>query len=544
MNTRYDVTVIGAGPIGLTAALILAKGGASVAVVEVMDKPGDMPRAISIVAEALRILDRLGLAGELEADSYLDTGAKYFGLNDRLLATSKPVPSKTGHPAKSQFDQPVMEQLLWDQALATPGLTFLTGTRATAIAQDGDQVTVTVTTAAGASQDLRSSWLVAADGGKSFVRSALDIPLLGSTQPERWIVIDLLNVPGSRTPYAEFHGDGERPYVMVPGTKGRLRLEYMLFKNEDATAMTSPEGVAQLVRRWQPNLKPEDIRRANVYLAHQRVARDYRVDRVFLIGDAAHLMPPFSGQGLNSGMRDAMNASWKILEAVRGRATNKLLDSYSTERRTHGAKMVNISHRTGSVVMAAGKVAPIARDVFFTVAKLVPPVHQYLSDMRFITLPDYSDGVAAPPAEDVDKELAALVGKSLPQPQVSGADGVQTGLDARLGDDWALLALGPTLSDPWGIVDPYWTDLCAVKWRLRPLGTNSTLDASDLLDLTGWVAKPTQQLKTTHYLVIRPDRYVAAVFTAEDDTVARERLRSFVRPPHQPPSPPTNPSMN
>src|SRR5699024_126456 len=107
---REDVLVIGAGPVGLTAALTLANAGVSVTVVEKSNQPGDLPRAISLQDESFRILDQLGLADALKEESLLDTGSRYFGLNERLLAEAKPVASRLGHPAKTQFDQPIMEQ--------------------------------------------------------------------------------------------------------------------------------------------------------------------------------------------------------------------------------------------------------------------------------------------------------------------------------------------------------------------------------------------------------------------------------------------------
>lgn len=541
MNT-YDVVVIGAGPVGLTTALLLADGGASVALVEEAAQPGDLPRAISIADETFRIMDRFGLADALKAESLLDTGAKYFGLNDRVLAVSKPAPSRTGHPAKSQFDQPVLEGLLWDAVVAHAGIEFRPGTRATGIEQDGGGVTVTVRPTArttepdGAfrTEEVRGTWLIGADGGRSFSREALGVELLGSTQPERWIVIDLENVDGAREPYAEFHGDGVRPYVLVPGVKGRLRLEYMLFDDEDAEVMTAPEKILELARPHHPTIKPEDLRRATVYVAHQRVAETYRVGRAFLVGDAAHLMPPFSGQGLNAGLRDALNISWKLLDVLRGTGTDRLLDTYQTERRTHGVKMVRISHRTGAVVMAVGAIRTRARDTLFRLAGLVPPVRSYLSGMRFITPPDYSNGVAVRPSAGVNDVVARWVGRALSQPEVVDPAGVAGPLDAHLGPGWALLAIGPASSgpapDPFGDLAPYWTGLGARRIRLLPDGASASERAgyTELTDTTGSLVGTAPDLTSVHYVVVRPDRYVAAVFTAADERHVVEELRPYV----------------
>lgn len=534
---RTDVIVIGAGPVGLTAALLLADGGAQVVLAESATAPSDLPRAISIADETFRTMDRLGLAQALKAESLLDTGSRYYGLRNRLLADAKPVPSHIGHPAKSQFDQPVMEELLWQRASGHQRIRFLTGTAATGIALDDEGATVELLGPDGAEQ-LQASWLVGADGGRSFTRDALGVDLVGSTQEERWIVVDLLDAPGQWAPYAQFHGNGTRPYVLVPGIKGRLRLEFMLFPGEDPDAMTGPEQIRELVRPFHPQVQPEQIRRATVYVAHQRVARSYRVGRAFLVGDAAHLMPPFSGQGLNAGIRDASNIAWKLLEALHGRATERLLDSYQNERRTHGAKMVRISRRTGAVVMATGTVRPWARDLAFRALSTVPAVHRYLAGMRFITPPDYRDGVAVPSAGELGPVLTGWVGKGLWQPPVSGPDGQVTGLDAALGDGWALLAIGPG-ADPFTGRDRYWEAIGARLVRLLPAGAADAAAAEggttagatghlEVVDRDGLLTGPAQSLVAPAYLVVRPDRYVAAVFQAPDESRVVAALREFV----------------
>lgn len=525
----YDVVVIGAGPVGLTAALWLADGGASVAVVELATHSGDLPRAISIADETFRIMESLGIGDLLKAESLLDTGSRYFGLDDRLLASSKPIPSRIGHPAKSQFDQPVLESLLWDRAVRHERIQFLAGMRAVAIAQDERGVTVTTRPDADVAPEhvLRASWLIGADGGRSFSREALGVKLVGSAQRERWIVIDLLNVHVAREPFAEFHGNGRRPYVLVPGIKGRLRVEYMLFDDEDPDAMTTTEAIVELVRPLHPAVVAGDIRRAVVYVAHQRLAERYRVGRAFLVGDAAHLMPPFSGQGLNAGLRDAVNIAWKLLEVIRDRGADRLLDTYETERRTHGAKMVTVSRRTGAVVMAIGGARTRVRDLAFRFVSIVPGVHRYLSQMRFITPPDYSNGVAVRPS-GVEKALAGWVGLALSQPTVADASGDQSGLDSHLGSGWAVLALGPAQGDAFSGLDPYWSGLQARQIRLLSRAA-AAVAAGDLVDRTGSLAGAVE-LAETHYVVVRPDKYVAAVFTVAGESRVIAALRQFDDP--------------
>lgn len=533
MSERHDaeVIVVGAGPVGLVTALLLADAGVRTMLVEARTEPGDLPRAISLQDESFRTLHQLGVADALKAESLLDTGSRYFGLGDRLLLEAKPVASRLGHPAKTQFDQPILERLLWDRAVAHETLQFRSGAEASALAQDADGVALTVTID-GTPQRFTAAWLVGADGGRSPIRTALGIDLVGTTQPQRWIVVDLVNEPCRRDPFAEFHGDGVRPYVLVPGIGGRLRIEFMLFDDEDPEEMTSPERIRDLVvPRFRTSLSPEDVRRAVVYVAHQRIARSYRSGRAFLVGDAAHLMPPFAGQGLNAGIRDATNLAWKLGAAVTGVASERLLDSYETERRPHAASMVTVSRRIGAVVMATHPLLTRLRDVTVRCVRVVPRVRDFLANMRFITPPDHARGVAVR-TDDVGLDTVT-VGRALSQPTVRDATGAETGLDAHLGDGWALLQIGGEADLA---VDPYWEAVGAT--RLRLLAPGITPSAGAVSETTPVLTSgPTGPV----LVAVRPDRYVAAVFAGADERSVVEGLRAFVAE-HRPTSITTAPA--
>ncbi len=524
-SEQAQVIVIGAGPIGLVTALLLADAGVRTTVVERAEAPGDLPRAISLQDESFRVFEQLGIADALKVESLLDTGSRYIGLQGRLLAEAKPAPSRIGHPAKTQFDQPILEQLLFDRAVEHPGLELLLGAEATALTHDIDGVIVHINER-GVPRRLAADWLVGADGGRSFTRSELGIRLAGTTQTQRWIVVDLLNEQKKHEPFAEFHCDGKRPYVLVPGVDGRLRIEFMLFDYEDADKMTSPDSIRELiVPAFRSELAPEDVRRAAVYVAHQRVALTYRSGRTFLAGDAAHLMPPFAGQGLNAGVRDAANLAWKLIETVKGGATERLLDSYEIERRTHGARMVKISRRIGAVVMATNPVATRTRDAVVRLVNLVPRARHYLANMRFITPPDYSLGVAVSLPAAGSPLPGAEIGRALSQPTVRDADGNSAGLDAYLGRGWALIGIGvdPTTAGP------YWSGIEAARIQLLPPGAALRKAHEGALQVSETVpALTATSPEEAVFIAVRPDRYVAAVFTASDEQRVVAELRTFI----------------
>ena len=459
---EVDVLVIGAGPTGLTAANLLADQGLSVALIEKSPGSGDEPRAISATDETLRVMAQIGIMSRLAPEMLMDTGARYYGRGERILADVRPGNPRLGQPGKSQFDQPVMEGLLLEAASERAGIDLHFNTEATTILQRSDGATVGAVRrgertrgvsgvlagdagtdhapGADASETelvFDASWVIACDGGRSFTRRELGIGLSGSTQVEKWIVVDLLDVPGEPEPFASFHCNGTRPTVVVPGVRGRRRYEFMLFEGEDEQEMTSERSIAELVATYQ-DISTVRVRRSAVYTAHQRIAERYRVGRVLLAGDAAHLMPPFAGQGLNAGIRDAVGAAWRVAAFVKGEGTDALVDDYATERRPHAAEMVKLSKRIGSVVMNTNPVVTRLRDAIVVGTRVVPPVNQWLTRMKFLKQPHYVQGTVVAPSNGIPAAAASLVGRSLPQPTLS-LDGLHLPLDEMLGVGWTAI---------------------------------------------------------------------------------------------------------
>nr|WP_302675486.1 FAD-dependent monooxygenase [Rhodococcus sp. W8901] len=488
-----DVVVIGAGPIGLAAANLLADYGVRVLLVEKNLSTSDEPRAISVTDETLRVMQQIGIMDRLGPEMLMNTGARYFGRKGQLLAEVRPANSQLGHPGKSQFDQPVMESLLLDAARGRDSVEVRFETEAFSVKDHGTHVETTVLGPNGKAT-VRSAWLIACDGGRSPIRTQLGIAMEGSTQVEKWIVIDVINT-NAREKFAEFYCNGVRPSVVVPGVKGRCRFEFMLLPGETAEQMTTPSSVAALVAPYlsQP-VRPEDIRRASVYVAHQRVALQYQHGRILLAGDAAHMMPPFAGQGLNAGIRDAANLAWKVASSVHGAGTDELVSTYQTERRPHAADMVKLSHRIGQIVMSTDRKVTFLRDLIITAAGAVPSVQSWIASMKFLKRPRFTEGCIVPPATGLPTAVADIVGSALPQPTVRSSDGSAVPLDEVMGRGWCSLGFGGASS--------------AIE--VTPLG-GAASSRVVVHDDTG-IFK--ELVRDRYTVLVRPDRYVAAVVQA------------------------------
>ncbi|GAA4168759.1 bifunctional 3-(3-hydroxy-phenyl)propionate/3-hydroxycinnamic acid hydroxylase [Gryllotalpicola koreensis] len=508
LNT--DVVVLGAGPTGLTTAALLADYGVRVTVIERHPSTGDEPRAISITDESLRILQQLGVLEAAAEEMLLDTGARYFGRNEQLIAEVKPASSRLGQPGKSQFDQPDVEARLAEAVAARPNARLLFGTEVTELVDGPGGVTLTVEGPEGRgsahTREFTASWLVACDGGRSFTRGALGIGLEGSTQVEKWVVVDLLNVPGEPEHFAEFHCNGRRPVVVVPGVGGRCRYEFMLLPGDDEAAIVRPESIVRLVAPFR-TIAPGDVRRAAVYVAHQRIAERYRSGHVLLAGDAAHLMPPFAGQGLNAGLRDAANVAWKVAEAVRGTGTDALISSYAVERRPHARDMVRLSHRIGQVVMSTNPAVNLLRDGVVKAVGIVPSWKRWLTGMKFLKQPHFTAGCVVAPSPSLPADARDLVGRTLSQPRVTLASGEAVPLDEVLGNGWAVL--WPSAD---GGIEVTATDAGGVAARAQVVDPSRAFAAA---------------AEAGAQLIVRPDRYVAAVVTPARTAAALAELGRY-----------------
>ena len=427
LNT--DILIIGAGPTGLLLANLLGNMGVRTLLVERLDDTEREPRAVSLDDESMRMLQSVGLAEEVANICVHGYGSLYRGPTGKVFATVKPFVKEFGFDKRNAFEQPFFVDILRRAAEQLPSVDLRFGTDLVDFQQTPDEVTANVRSSSHGDQRVRAKYMVACDGGRSSVRKALDIKMSGSTFEEPWLIIDLPSTL-NRCFHTEVFCDPERSCITLPGPGGIRRYEFKLNKGETIEEAETEAFARKLLASVGPD-GDQDLRRVQVYTFHARMAETWRQDRVFLAGDAAHLTPPFAGQGMNSGLRDAANLGWKLDEAMRSDDPEPLLSSYESERKPHAWSMIKLAMRMGQVMMPSSKLQGRLIRLGFEALKLHKPSRDYFAQMKYKPRPRFTDGLIW---KDGRPAKATVVGQMLPQPMVMTVDHVSCLLDSQLDD--------------------------------------------------------------------------------------------------------------
>lgn len=363
-----DVVVVGYGPVGQTAAVLLAQHGWRVTVVERHSSAYARPRAVSFDDEVGRLLASAGIADGLRHIS--QPGSDYVWRNaagETLLHFEYTGAGPSGWPVTSSFHQPALEELLDRRARSVPGLTVLLGLSAVSLADDDGVVTLTTEQPDGTRNELRSHWLIGCDGANSFVRDALGVPSEDLGFCYDWLIVDVvLDEPRDFSPTNLQICDPARPVTMVSGGPGHRRWEFMRLPTETLDELNDLDTAWRLLAPFDVTPRNASIVRHAAYTFQARCARRWRAGRVFLAGDAAHLMPPFAGQGLCSGIRDAANLAWKLDLVLCGVASASLLDTYEVERSGHVRRAIDLSVELGKIICLADPAEAAVRDAYMS----------------------------------------------------------------------------------------------------------------------------------------------------------------------------------
>ncbi|MGS1866750.1 bifunctional 3-(3-hydroxy-phenyl)propionate/3-hydroxycinnamic acid hydroxylase [Klebsiella michiganensis] len=506
-----QVAIVGAGPVGLTIANYLGQMGVSVLLIEKLESLIDYPRAIGIDDESLRAMQAVGLVDKVLPHTTPWHAMRFMTPKGRCFADIQPMTDEFGWSRRNAFIQPQVDGVLYEGLSRFPHVRCLFSREVEAFSQNSDNVTLNLKGSAGEHETVRADWLVACDGGASLIRRTLNIPFEGKTAPNQWIVIDIANDPLA-TPHVYLCCDPVRPYVSAALPHGVRRFEFMVMPGETEAQLSEPRKMRQLLSKVLPDPDNVEPIRQRVYTHNARIAERFRVDRVLLAGDAAHIMPVWQGQGYNSGMRDAFNLGWKLALVVRGKAGEALLDSYQQERRDHAKAMIDLSVTAGNVLAPPKRWHGAVRDGISWLLNYLPPVKRYFLEMRFKPMPQYREGALL--AEGEGK--TSPVGKMFIQPKVTLEGGQVTLLDEVMGANFAIIAWG---SNPlWGLNDEQIARWRAVGVRFIQVvpevqihcdqdNVPGVIRLGDTQNrLKSWFAQ-----HDTAIAVVRPDRFVATV---------------------------------
>ncbi|MBL8332508.1 MAG: bifunctional 3-(3-hydroxy-phenyl)propionate/3-hydroxycinnamic acid hydroxylase [Rubrivivax sp.] len=497
----FDVAVVGCGPTGVVLAALLGQAGLSVHASDRLAGVHEIPRAIALDHEVMRLFQQIGVAEAVLPFTEPFTDSTWYGAQGQLIRrmTMLPPPHPQGWTPSLVFTQPAVERVLRGRLAALPGVTLALGTETVAIAQDAESVSLRQRGPDGGESPVRARWVVACDGGSSSLRGSVGIDLEDLDFDEPWLVVDvqvnergLARLPATSVQYCE----PDRPCTMVIGPGNHRRWEISLKPGEDPAQAATPEGTWALLARW---IAPDEgtLWRQASYRFHALVAERWRAGRVFVAGDAAHMQPPFLGQGMCQGLRDAANLAWKLADVARGRvqgaAAEALLDSYGAERKAHVRALTTRLKGIGAIICERDPQRARERD-----ARLLAECGGVVTGTpRQDVLPRLESGLLA--AADTPGR-----GTLFPQPRL--VDGAL--MDGRCGHGWRL------------VLDAAWPGTVPEPAGLVTLALGDPAQAERDGVVAAWM-----QRHGCRAAVIRPDHYVygTALDAAGLDAVLAQR---------------------
>ncbi|RQR34384.1 bifunctional 3-(3-hydroxy-phenyl)propionate/3-hydroxycinnamic acid hydroxylase [Burkholderia sp. Bp9143] len=435
LPSATDILIVGFGPVGAALANLLARHGVKVMVI---DKATDIfmaPRAIALDNDALRILQMAGVDEhdfETVAIPYVRMRSPALGEFGRIDTLG----TLDGHPKLVTFYQPDLERCLRERLRGCDNVHVALGMTFEGFVEEQDGVVASLTDESGHTHAVRARYLVGADGASSRVRQLIGQQFNGKTYAEDWLIVDARHVPRP-IDHVEFICDHRRPtpHMVAPGA--RERWEFMLHPGERRDEMESDARIRELLAPWG-NVDDITIERKAVYRFHARTVDTFSKGRVFLAGDAAHITPPFVGQGLVAGLRDAANLGWKLAWVVLGRADPRILETYDAERRPHARAMIRLAKLMGRLVMPRNAAVALATHGLMRMLRCVPVLRTQFEELRIKPQNAFRMGLFVR-----GRSGARLTrGAALSQGWLRGSDGTVRLSDDVLGSGCTLVGFG------------------------------------------------------------------------------------------------------
>jgi len=491
-----DVAIVGAGPVGILLAILLGRAGRNVTLIERWPDIYDRPRAVTMDAEVARILAMLGI--DVDTDPAFENHKELYywknaDLQDLQIVDWKSL-APSGWHVTYWFNQPELEARLMGIAQGIPSIQVMRGWTADRLGQDATAATLRLhqTGERDTQKTVQAGFVVGADGANSYVRDALGIKEVDKGYFFDWLILDMVPEPGYTCTPAQWQlCDPMRPTTIVPGGPGRRRWEFMVLPDEDADEIAKPQTAWRLLEPWGLTPENAELERSAVYRFQAKWAEDWVVDRCMIAGDAAHLMPPFAGEGMCAGLRDAVALGWRLNGILEGDFTPDILQSYESERMAHARHYIQFSQDLGEIICIADPEQAALRDARM-IAELAARDHRPITG-DLVTL---GPGIWCPQAPSA--------GALSPQGVVR-FNGSEDRFDQAVGQGWFVLSMDPKTDDLLNAEQArYFARLGGQVLSIGPEGSGCEVITCDLA-YAEWLAQI-----DARYCILRPDFYVAA----------------------------------
>ncbi len=497
----YDLIIVGMGPVGAMAANLAGLWGLKTLALDKADSVYENPRAMGFDHEVMRAFANIGLDEAIAPYVMPYRASHYLTSQSQLIKridAAKP-PHALGWAPNYVFSQPPVERELRANIASFDQVTVELGSEVLAIENQGELARVQIRDRHGESRSVSAGYVLACDGGTSPTRARLQLRMEDLVFDEPWLVVDVMlkegageSLPSTNVQYCEI----ERPCTYVVGPGRHRRWEFMINPGETPADIARPESIKQLISRWL-DADDYDIWRASTYRFHALVLQQWRSERIFFLGDAAHMTPPFLAQGMCQGIRDAMNLLWKLALVRRGLAAPGLLDSYQRERIPHVRQTTQVAKEFGLIICERDPLKAAERD-----ARLLQSMHGMPgATIRQSLIPGLTEGL-------IDDQAPA--GELFPQPMVVDREGSKGLLDAFTGQSLRLVIAadvdaGPLLEQVRLRLEG--SQLPFEVVRLSTECPTATDDADRFHELDGILAQWLDE-RNCKVVIVRPDHYV------------------------------------
>lgn len=494
-----DVVIIGYGPVGAALATYLGKLDVRALVIDKASEILQMPRAIALDNEALRVLQQIGL----EEDGFekiiipkVKMKCPYVGEFAEINTSGQ----FDQLPKLVTFYQPDLEKALREKVAKYPHIHVSLCTEFMSYQESQDGLHVTLRDLSGAIHTVYCKYLVAADGASSKIRDMIGQSFTGQSYIEDWLIVDANQRMGKAIDHVEFICDPKRPTPHMPAPGGRERWEFMLQAGENRAEMENSEKIKQLLKPWVDS-EEINIERQAVYRFHARCCEQFSKGRIFLVGDAAHITPPFVGQGLVAGLRDIANLGWKLSYVIKNQTSQNILQSYDQERRPHAKKMINLAKLMGHMVMPQNKLSAIAVHGVMKSLCSLPKVGSFFTDLKVKPQNKFTNGLFH---KQYKKQIFGTGGQ-LDQIVLTGHQGNHILSDIQFADHFVVLGFG---------VDPHLYMGQKIQQQWQELGGKIFAVTAPYISVFGehWLTdiemRWMSRLDQPWIVIIRPDRII------------------------------------